>query len=101
MDKAFQACNLGAFQSPINIYRPVISPDLEYPDFRYFPTSYKISYNGKYVSAVPNDVIKVHFEEQSYEVKRLVIHTPSEHMIEGAPLMRKSKLSMVTLEGID
>ena len=85
MDYRFQACNLGAFQSPIDIGRTISSPELRKIQFDYDPTSFEMLFDGNMVSAKPSDIIRIKFEGQTYFLEQVYFHTPSEHRIQGEP----------------
>lgn len=86
LDSAYALCQVGTAQSPINIETAtaVSSPTLASPTVKYAEVTSEVENNGHSIEAVPstdNNAITV--AGQSFALKNVHFHAPSEHTIDG------------------
>lgn len=78
----YAACEMGKEQSPIDItptkdsFKPPLS-------MRYAPSQTSMWYDGHVIRATPTDQMSVTSETRVYNLKYLVLHSPSEHVVKG------------------
>lgn len=81
----FQLCEIGKYQSPININNPTDTTSVNPAniEFNYKPTSLSVVNNGHtiQVNYQPSSTIKI--QGKKYELLQFHFHTPSEHTISG------------------
>ena len=77
----YRACNLGAFQSPVDISNSIGSPELRPLIFHYHPIGLDLEFDGRVINGFPHNPLKVEFEDKTFQLYKITIHTPSEHKI--------------------
>ncbi len=74
---------MGAYQSPIDIIKPIGSPELRPLIFEYQPVGLDIKFDGNIISAIPHGPVWVRDDSQKYQLQNISFHTPSEHKVNG------------------
>ncbi len=86
LDTAYALCGSGTAQSPINIETAaaVSSPTLGTPAVKYSEAKSEVENNGHSIEAVPStDTNAITVAGQSFSLKNVHFHAPSEHTIDG------------------
>ena len=102
----YEACKVGAKQSPINIAAFKQNPDLQKLKVAYQPAPLVVVNNGHTVQVNFPPGSKFMSGETMYDLAQLHFHTPSEHYMDGAPypmemhLVHKSEKGELAVVGI-
>lgn len=81
LDDDFKLCAEGEAQSPVNINSVKPNPKLAPLKVSYGAVSGSLNNDGRLISFMPNTKATVLASNQSYMLKRVDFHTPSEHRI--------------------
>lgn len=82
ISEQFELCRTGQSQSPIDISFAEAS-DLEAIRFNYYPTKLTVEDIGYSIQVNYDEGSTITFDNHTYMLKRIVIHAPSEHSIQG------------------
>lgn len=81
ISKIFKICETGTSQSPIEISSAEISANLPPLAFSYASSKASVSFTAHAIHAVPQSHNTLRIGNQSYGLRSIELHTPSEHMI--------------------
>jgi len=82
LDKNFQACAVGAEQSPVNLAGG-LQAQIQPLNFDWKAEAYKVSNNGHTIQADVSQPGGTTLDGTVYALKQFHFHTPSEHAIDG------------------
>lgn len=88
LDPAYEECDTGRRQSPVDLRDPAASPNPAHPEFAYETIELELENNGHSVEAVYPPGSTLELGGRVYDLSQFHFHAPSEHRIEGrsAPL---------------
>lgn len=75
-------CQLGQEQSPVNLVGIRNSSQLRPLLFKENPQVLRPVFDGRQLSAIPTQSSHLIYEQQTFTLQRIVIHSPSEHQIQ-------------------
>lgn len=85
LDDAYQKCETGKSQSPIDIIKATKDRRLGQIDFHYQPQTLSLVNQHHSLAAYPKGKSYVVFDLDTYTLRELWIHLPSEHTVKGLP----------------